>query len=53
MRQTEKRGMIYACFGLERAGNGDAVPIGSAIVLILTSLVFRWGAELEEQKTNH
>ena len=42
--------VVYSCFGLDHAGgwdNGANVTMG--IFLILTSLVFRYGAELEER----
>lgn len=43
--------VIYSCFGLKHAndwGSGVAVVLG--ITLILASLVFRYGAELEARE---
>ena len=40
--------VIYGCFDLSPAGNGDNFPsVILGIALILASLIFRYGAELE------
>ena len=42
--------VITVCLGVERGGDVSNLPgVITGIVLILASLIFRYGAELEEQ----
>lgn len=42
--------VILACLGAEKGGHAGSFPgIATGIVLILASLIFRYGAELEEK----
>lgn len=42
--------VITVCLGVERGGDVSSLPsVVTGIVLILASLIFRYGAELEEQ----
>ena len=42
--------VIMACLGVERGGDISNLPsVVTGIVLILASLIFRYGAELQEQ----
>ncbi|MGN0320500.1 MAG: hypothetical protein ACI4D1_06280 [Lachnospira sp.] len=42
--------VITTCLGTERGGDVSNLPsVITGIVLILASLIFRYGAELEEQ----
>ena len=42
--------VIMACLGVERSGDISNLPsVATGIVLILASLIFRYGAELEER----
>ena len=44
--------VVLACLNVERGGDWDNLPsLATGVVLILVSMIFRYGAELEEQ--NH
>lgn len=46
--------IIMICLGVDRSGDVSNLPsVVTGIILILASLIFRYGSELEERNRNH